>query len=108
MAKMALQKFVCVPVLIICGSRTEADEFLEFMISAVSRQTSKKELGRERKAIDYVQQLAEYDKDNNEMNWNAIVARATEVFDDIKTRRITVTVQKYLSCIIYLFLQTLS
>ena len=65
----------------------------EYLQSVVDRQASRKQLGSRRSARDFVQQLSEYDKNNKEMNWNEIVAKATEVFEDVTTRRITVTVR---------------
>ena len=83
-----------VPVLIICQHRADAEEMTKQVKSALKSKTKRSKyyslLGA-RKASAFVQQFAEFDDENKEMNWNAIVAASTEVFSDTNMRRITVT-----------------
>lgn len=86
-----------VPVLIICPHRADAEQMTIEIAAALHAKTRRKKYAKllgtetERKAASFVQQFAEYDNDNNEMNWNALVAAATELFPDTAMRRITVT-----------------
>ena len=94
---LAMEKCEHVPVLIICENRADAQELTadtkRSLRKKMSNQKHSKLLGASitRSSEEFVQHFAEYDDENQEMDWNAIIYASTEFFPDTTMRRITIT-----------------
>jgi hypothetical protein len=87
---LAAEKCKCVPVLLICDTKINANCLYTQTLATLGKLNSLP-LGNNRNINDFVQIFTERDEFNNKMDSNLIVHAATEKFPDTTMRRITIT-----------------